>query len=153
MTYKIYTDASVDIRGGCCSTAYLMLKGNNFFKKGSSIKHNIYNSSSAISEALSLGEALKVFKDTVDISEEDELNIYLDSLYVFKYTSNLINSVKNGLPLIKPKDKTYLLDIFEIISTIKCKVKIFKVKSHSGIINPHSFVDRLAYTTLTNYLW
>lgn len=146
MVYRVYSDAAVQLQEGYSSIAFLVLEGNKFVKSGYEVVRGINSSSTA--ESLAMGLALRYIVDELDLTEEDSVIIFCDSLYVFKFAMKCLKMRKSGgkgtVLCSKPTSAYWLTDIYDYIPRVKAELKFSKVTSHQGDKNPHCYVDRLA---------
>lgn len=147
MVYRVYTDAAVQIQEGYSAIAFLVLEGNKFIKSHSEIYREV--DTSYVAESIAVGKALEFMINEVDLKEEDEVIVFCDSLYTFKFAKKRLAMIHNKNKFCsKPTNAYWLYSIYECIPKFKCKLSFSKVTSHQGILNPHSYVDRLAKVRL-----
>ena len=151
MVYRVYTDAATNLQEGYSCVAFLVLKGNTYLKSFYEYRDV---KSTAVAESLAVGLALRYIVDEVGVTEEDEVNIFCDSLYTVKFARKCLNLKKNNIldddTFIKPNKATWLEDIYIYILEMKAQLTLTKKKAHSRGKNPHCYVDRLAKMGLNN---
>ena len=146
MIYQIFSDASVDVENKRCKVAYTILTkayylhSDNFIVKDITVSH--------LAECEALRRALEYFVNHYTLSSNDYVEIFVDSKYVYQFVRAVIRTKTNILreneePCMRPITAEHLVDIYDFLMGINSKMKVTKIRSHTGSLNAHAFVDRL----------
>lgn len=139
MRYTVYTDGAGSNEKNVAGCSYLILTETDYITSESVSLDGVTNPTHA--ETISVGLAAAYFIDNVDIHKNDVIEFNLDCISSIEfYNSYLKNNDK-----VKSNVKAVVNSVFIVrkLST-KCTVRFQKVRGHKDMINPNTYVDRLA---------
>ncbi len=146
MILEIFTDGSLIKKNGTINTGYGIYFPNSEYNNVSN-KLDVHDIHYA--EIYAIKHTLNIIHKDIDIYTS--VNIYTDSHHCIKkinkwynhYLNNDIDSIitKKGRDI---KNKSILLDIYNIMGKNKDKYNFIHIKSHSGNIDQYSLNNRKA---------
>lgn len=139
MRYKVFTDGAASNEKNVAGCAYLILTETDYVQSESVQLKGLSNPTHA--ETISVGLAAAYFVDSVKLNPDDEIEFNTDCIAAMEfYREHAFNTgvIKSGTAEIIASVK-----IVRQLSK-KCKIRFQKVKGHKKVINPNTYVDRLA---------
>lgn len=140
MIYTVYTDGSGSDINNVIGLAYIILTDCTYVSHGYSTVKGIDNPTFA--ETIAVGVAATTLLENKDIKEDDEIVFMIDCASTIEFCKDLCitNTTKpvSGIALVKAS----ITVIRELCK--KHKVTFQKVEAHKSVVNPNTFVDKLA---------
>lgn len=139
MRYIVYTDGASSHESKTAGCSYLILTDKTYIISDSVKLDGSFNPTHA--ETISVGLAAAYFLDSVELTPKDviEFNIDCASTIDF-YKSYIGNNDKIR------SNKKAVVNSVQVVRDLnnRCTIRFQKVRGHKSVINPNTFVDRLA---------
>jgi hypothetical protein len=139
MRYMVYTDGAGSNDRNVIGCSYIILTDDNYINSGSIKLNGMSNPTHA--ETISVGLAAAYFIDNEELSPDDIIEFNIDCASTIDFYNTYLDNedtVRTNVPAI--------FNSVRVVRTLrnKCKVRFQKVRGHKNVINPNTYVDRLA---------
>lgn len=141
MRYIVYTDGAGDNEQNKAACSYLVYTNNTFISKDYKSINGISNPTHA--ETIAVGLVAGFLAENLDLKKTDLVEFNVDCVSTIEFCIKY--AIENPEESIPSREKLVVISI-QLLRKLNelCKVKIYKVRGHKSIINPNSYVDRLA---------
>ena len=139
MKYTIYTDGAYTQIKNLCGCSYLILTDTHYIHSDSVTLLDVSKPTNA--ETVSVGLAAEYLLDNVHLEKDDVVTFNIDCLSTISFCKKYVN--EKGIVMSNSSKVITAIGTLRALSR-KCKVRFEKVHGHKKVINPNTYVDRLA---------
>jgi hypothetical protein len=139
MRYTVYTDGAGSTDRNVIGCSYIILTDDNYINSDSVKLNGMSNPTHA--ETISVGLAAAYFVDNEELNPDDIIEFNIDCASTIDFYNTYLNNedaVRTNIPAI--------VNSVRVVRRLhdKCKVRFQRVRGHKNVINPNTYVDRLA---------
>ena len=139
MRYTVYTDGAGSIEKNVAGCSYLILTETKYIISDSISLKGVTNPTHA--ETISVGLAAAYFIDNINLEPDDVIEFNVDCASTIEFYNKYIMTTGK----VRTNVKAIVNSVFIVRQLVsKCNVKFQKVRGHKSVINPNTYVDRLA---------
>lgn len=139
MRYTVYTDGAGSAEKNVAGCSYLILTETDYINSESIRLKGVANPTHA--ETISVGLAAAYFIDNVELNPDDVVEFNVDCASTIDFYNKYISTTGK----VRTNVKAIVNSVFVARQLMtKCNVKFQKVRGHKSVINPNTYVDRLA---------
>lgn len=139
MRYLVYTDGAGSLAFNTIGCSYLILTDSTYISSESVQLGGLDNPTYA--ETISVGLASAYFIDNIKLEPTDVIEFNIDCASTISFYNRYIDNSKEVSSKIQSIQGS--VTIVRQLSSM-CRVRFQKVKGHKNVINPNTYVDRLA---------
>lgn len=139
MRYTVYTDGARSIEKQVVGCSYLILTETDYISSDAVKLKGIANPTQA--ETISVGLAAAYFIDNIELNTDDIVEFNIDCASTIEFYNKYVSDTGK----VRTNVKAVVNSVFVLRQlNAKCTVRFQKVRGHKNVINPNTFVDRLA---------
>lgn len=139
MRYTVYTDAAASAEKAFSGCGYLIFTDRTYITS-ESVKVEV-TANPTHAEVISIGLAAAYIIDELNPTKEDTVTFYSDCLSAVDFIQKYIGTTK-GIASTSSSVRNSIIVLRRLNKA--CNVILQKVHGHKDVINPNTFVDRLA---------
>ncbi len=141
MRYFVYTDGAGSNDANKVAASYLVYTSDTFIDKDFKSIDGITNPTHA--ETIAVGLVSGLLTEMFNLTKDDLVEFNIDCVSTIEFCIKY--GIKEPDATIYSKERLVVMSIMLLRKLCEqCNVRIYKVRAHKNIINPNSYVDRLA---------
>lgn len=141
MKFMVYTDGAGSYEKNRASCSYFIMSEEQYIGSDYKTLKDMYNPTQA--ETIGVGLAAKYLLDNITFKPEDRVEFYVDCTSTISFCRKNTKDQPTGRIA---SNNERVISAIKNLRTLckKTNVFYFKVKGHKAVVNPNSYVDRLA---------